>query len=230
MWESIVYTKAQAKNKFEQLEVDGNNCVPLNVKGPFNEFRKSIINEKHSFLSDEKNKIKSYSFDLHIGLYMYQILEEEYDFNERFAAQDEIWRYISLEVLPDLVYERYGIEEKRFYKEKRRIWLRSLWWYIHLSWQGTEEATYEVLKESSTDEINQLVDRSGSDGYRLDLTREIMRQHKIYSKDLGSRNLRRILVLNTVRINMIEPGLVEGGTNKYVEELYAYFLNDIKVR
>ncbi|MFP7344019.1 hypothetical protein [Bacillus safensis] len=226
MWESVVYTKAQAKFKFQQIMSEPENCAPRQVKAPFDQLREIMMNEKKTFLMDGMKKINSYAFDLHMGLLLYRVLKEYYRFNERLAAQDEIWRYLSLEVFPDLVYERYGMNDQRFFKGTRRIWLKGIWWYIHLSWQGTEEETFDTLKDDSSDEILQLLDRSGTGGYRLELTREIMRQYKIHASSNVPQLFRRVLKLNTARLNMIEPNLVEGGIETYVTDLYNYFLND----
>ncbi|MES9683259.1 hypothetical protein ABWK22_10120 [Gottfriedia acidiceleris] len=231
MWENVVYTKAQAKFKFQQIESDPEKCAPSNVKIPFMQLREVIMNEKKIFLMNETKKINSYSFDLNMGLIFYRELNEHYSFNERLAAQDEIWRYLSLEVFPDLVFERFGVNDQRYYKGSRRIWLKSIWWYIHLSWQGTEEKTFDTLKENSADEILQLLDRSGSGGYRIDLTRELMRQYKKNNNSKVPQLFRRVLKLNTARLNMIEPSLVEGGIEKYVTDLYNYFIYDFsKIR
>jgi hypothetical protein len=226
VWENVIYTKAQAKFKFQQIESEPENCAPRQVKAPFDQLREIITTEKKTFLKDEMKKINSYAFDLHIGLLLYRVLKEDYGFTERLAAQDEIWRYLSLEVFPDLVYERFGMNDQRFYKGTRRIWLKSIWWYIHLSWQGTEEDTFNTLKDNSSDELLQLLDRSGTGGYRLELTRELMRQYKKFRDSKVPQLFRRVLKLNTARLNMIEPCLVEGGIESYVTELYYYFLND----
>jgi hypothetical protein len=226
VWENVVYTKAQAKYKFQQIEAEPENCAPRQVKAPFDQLRELIMNEKDSLLANEKMKINSYAFDLHLGLVLYSLLNESYNFNERLAAQDEIWRYLSLEVFPDLVFDRYGKNDQRFYKGTRRIWLKSIWWYIHLSWQGTEEETLDTLRENSSDHILQLLDRSGSGGYRAELTRELMKQYKLYSSSKVPELFRRVLKLNTARLNMIEPSLVEGGIRTYVDNLYTYFIKD----
>lgn len=226
MWDNVVYTKAQAKYKFQQIEAEPENCAPRQVEKPFDKLRETIMNGMKVFKIDEMKKINSYAFDLHMGLLLYRVLIEDYGFNERLAAQDEVWRFLSLEVFPDLVYERVGMKDQRFYRETRRIWLKSIWWYIHLSWQGTEEETYTVLKDNSADEILQLLDRSGNGGYRVELTREMMRQFNIHANSRVPQLFRRVLKLNTARLSMIEPNLVEGGITRYVTDLYNYFLND----
>lgn len=226
MWENLIYTKAQAKFKFQQIEAAPENCAPYRVKAPLNQLREIIIYEKTNFLKNDGTKINSYSFDLHLGVTLYHILKEDYDFNERLAAQDEVWRYLSLEVFPDLVYQRFGLNDERFYKGTRRIWLKSIWWYIHLSWQGSYEETFNTLKDNSSDQLLQIVDRSGSGGYRIDLTREIMKQYKVHVNSKVPQLFRRILKLNTARLNVIEPSLVAGGIEAYVTDLYKYFLKE----
>lgn len=221
MWEDLVYTKAQAKYRYNEIINDPENILPFKLKKSYELLREIILKKKKQLLAEDAVKINSYYFDLQMGLKLYVVLNEKYEFNERYAAQDEIWRYLSLEVFPDLVYERVKDTSERFYANGRRIWLKRIWWYIHLSWQGSYEKTYEVLKDNTSDEILQLVDRSGSGGYRTDLTREIMRQHSLSSRK--PRFLRRILKLNVTRLKIIEPSLVVGGTSIYVEELYDYF-------
>lgn len=228
MWENIVYTKAQAKHKFEQVAADPLNCAPNHVKEPFNHIRTLILQEREVFLQNSTNKIKSHSYDLQIGMLLYRTLNDEYRFNERAASRDEVWRYLSLEVCPDIVFERYDLNDLRFYRGTRRIWLRSIWWYVHLSWQGSEEATYDILKGNSADDILQLIDRSGSGGYRIELTRELMRQNKMYNNMPIPLLFRRVLKLNTARLNMIEPSLVEGGISSYVHSLYQYYIESYK--
>lgn len=225
MWEDLIYTKAQAKYRFMDIEADPENAKPQKIKSSFKSLRKKIMIEKQKLLNDDTIKVNSYYFDLYMGLQLYDVLKEEYAFTDRLAAQDELWRYLSLEVLSDLVYERVGPNDTRFYAVGRRIWLKRIWWYIHLSWQGTTEKTFEILKANTSDEILQLVDRTGSGGYRLDLTREIMFQHNM-CESKKSRFLRRILKLNVARLKIIEPNLVAGGKSVYVKELYGYFKSD----
>lgn len=51
-----------------------------------------------------------------------------------------------------------------------------------------------------------------------------MRQYKIHASSKVPQLFRRVLKLNTARLNMIEPNLVEGGIETYVTDLYNYFL------
>src|SRR5699024_11798367 len=106
----------------------------------------------------------------------------------------------------------------------RRIWLKTIWWYIHLSWYKNKSETYDILKDNSTDTILQLVERP-SLGYYIDLYREIMYQY--YKTGNSDRDLfRRVLKLNTARIVSTSPELLDGGLVIYVAKLFE----DAKVK
>ncbi len=168
----------------------------------------------------------SYQLDLLFGIKLYITLNEKYGMNVRQASTDGIWRYLSTCVVPDLVAKRYGIDHPdRFWKKPKRLWLRVLWWYIYLSWQGTETATFEILKDNSTDEILQLVDRCGRGGYRVDLYRAMMRKNaQMNPAERRKQQLfRKMMVLNTARVQAVEPSLTDGGNDGYVDSLCSYF-------
>ena len=172
-------------------------------------------------------KNNSYLVDIQFGIKLYTTLESKYGMNVRTASTDGVWRYLCVCVVPDLVAARYGTEHPdRFWKKSRRLWLRVIWWYIYLSWQGSEKDTYNVLKNNSTGEILQLVDRCGKGGYRVELYRALMRRNS--EIDPGSRRrrelFRKMMVLNTARVQVVEPELTDGGCAAYVKELSEYFL------
>ena len=168
----------------------------------------------------------SYQLDLQFGIKLYSTLNQKYGMNVRLAATEGVWRYLSVCVVPDLIAKRYGKDHPdRFWKKPKRLWLRVLWWYIYLSWQGSEKDTITVLKDNSTDEILQLVDRCGRGGYRVDLYRALMLQNsKLDPIDRRRRQLfRKMMVLNTARVQVIEPELTVGGNIGYAESLSKYF-------
>lgn len=175
---------------------------------------------------DINSKNYSYQVDYLFGLKFYQLVNERYNMSIRAASTDGVWRFLSTCVVPDLVEMRYGLDHPdRFWKKPKRIWLRVIWWYIHLSWQGDEQSTREILKDNSTDEILQLVDRCGHDGYRVDLYREIMKQYARMDASTRRKDqiFRRMMVLNTAKVQVIEPELVDGGEPQYVDDLRGYF-------
>ena len=99
---------------------------------------------------------------------------------------------------------------------RSRLVSQRLWWYIHICWDGSEEATYELIKNNTTDTIQGLIERPGI-GYYVDVYREIMKRYKDYQ----DRNLfRRVMKLNTARLMTTSPELVDGGIEAYVEDLF----------
>ena len=37
---------------------------------------------------------------------------------------DDLWRYVSIKIIPDIVHSRWGFNEDHFFKTSRRIWLK----------------------------------------------------------------------------------------------------------
>lgn len=169
---------------------------------------------------------KKYDYDLEFGLEMYVLLMEGYSgvFTLRNFANNSFWIYLSVIVIPDIVAERWGEDNHvRSYSTPRRIWLSTLWWYIHLSWQGDKESTRDILSENSTDHIMNLVERA-SRGYDIDLYRSVMYYYSKITKDLKVMNdrqtFRSLLILNTTHIQTVEPQLVVGSYDGYVLYLF----------
>lgn len=134
-----------------------------------------------------------------------------------------------MKVIPDIVAQRWGVDNASHYYERgTRIWLKSIWWYIHLSWQSDEESTIEILKNNTTDEILNLVERAGRHGYYLNVYRNIMyffakipqERRYIATEGKSDRLFRRIMKLNTARCIVIEPPLYLGGEREYVKDLF----------
>jgi len=180
-----------------------------------------IHEESKAKLGIEHAKGNEYRYDLMFGLRMYENLR----ISPRIAADNKHWIHRSVYVVPDIVFWRWGPNaHERYYKVPARIWLKTLWWYIHLSWQGNANDTFRVLEMNSTDTIVQLVERSGTHGYRLKLCRVLMRQYYEYCKNNGKSDadfFRRLMKLNTARLAAIEPALCEGEEEGYVAKLFA---------
>lgn len=159
------------------------------------------------------------AYDMKVGLALYRVLGEA-GMDIRTAADDGWWRFLSLRVLPDLVKSRWeSTPPVRFWKGRSRIWLRAMWWTVHLTWQGTEENTRKVLESVTTDTVVQLVERPGKGGFRIDLTRLIfgMRRLRKPSQD----QFRAIMKLNTAQIVLKEPVFCIGGLFGYVDALFT---------
>jgi hypothetical protein len=158
-------------------------------------------------------------YDIKVGLALYKLLREA-GMDMRTAADDGWWRFLSLRVLPDLVKSRWeGAPPVRFWVGRSRIWLRAVWWTVHLTWQGSEENTQKVLEDVTTDTVVQLVERPGKGGFRVDLTRQIFRVRR--SRKPSQDQFRAIMKLNTAQIVLKEPMLCEGGLFGYVDGLFA---------
>jgi hypothetical protein len=213
---------AEWENEF-QFTYD-NEYLSLRTK-LIGEFNKALASLNISKEQIEKNK---YKFDLAFGLRLYEVLNE-CGFNLRNASNDGIWRFLSLRVIPDIIYYRWKAAPDHYWRMSRRIWIKSLWWYIHLSWQNNEQKTYEVLEGNTTDEIQNRSERPGANGYRVNLYRTIMSYYGKLSesqKKRGPNIFRRAMKLNTARLKVVEPTLVKDGELGYVKELFKNFVQE----
>ena len=227
-------TKAQAKEfiesvdklsdaSFEDLLSQWNSFSVEGYDDSYSELRKRIIDTYIQYRNDS-----GYEIDMRVGLCLYKELSPNKGFSTVMANDDDIWRYLSCIVFPDITYKRYPpsktdineghrLNTKRFYAHTRRIWLKTLWWYIHLSWQGTEAQTYEVIKDFGTDTISDFIERPGK-GYRLPLFRTMMREYaKVENKSAGLFN--RIQKQNLVYCRSVEPALTDGAEAGYIKRL-----------
>jgi len=200
----------------------------LSLKADIEKAFADVLQDMDIGPEDIQKKAGNYAYrtDLYFGLKLYRILNEKYGMMVRHASTAGIWRYISMVVAPEVIELRYGLEHPdRFWKKAKRLWFRVLWWYIYLSWQGSEKKTADILQNNTTDEILQLVDRAGKGGYRVDLYREIMKNNAKQNQNEWKKKqmFRKIMVLNTARLQVIEPALVDGGEQKYVRDLCEYF-------
>lgn len=192
----------------------------------YEEFRKELVSVFNDTLAETDGKM-NYLLDLRVGIKLYQLMPLGKSFTVIQANDDDIWRYISVKVMPDITYLRYPnpekgsirINQKRFYSHTRRIWLKTLWWYIHLSWQGDECKTFEVLRDNGVDNINKLIETPGR-GYRIPLFRSMMLEyyktspHKV--KDFAA-----FTKLNNAKCVSVEPALTSGGVAVYAQKLLA---------
>lgn len=192
----------------------------------YSTFREALLDAFKKALAETAGKM-TYLLDLRVGICLYQLMPIGKDFSIISANDDDIWRYISVKVMPDITYQRYPdpakgdirINSKRFYRGTRRIWLKTLWWYIHLSWQGSAEKTFAVLKDNATDNINKLIETPGK-GYRLNLYRNIVREYSETAPH-KAKDFAAITKLNNAKCISVEPELVHGGERAYAKQLVA---------
>lgn len=195
--------------------------------------------ELQKFAQDLKNNntdITDYYTDVHMGLFLYNYLEKKSGFSMRVASNDDFWRFMSIKVVPDLVGERWGYDnESHYWTKPSRIWLRQIWWYVHLSWQGDIKTT-EMLLESenfSTDTILNLEERTGRNGTYIEVYRFIMYFYARLPKTvIDNYNMtvrkhgkhatlfRTVMKLNTAKSMVVDPALYLGGPIEYVKSLF----------
>lgn len=219
-WEQINYDITKSEIEYNSLNNMNPATIASNLNSEFKHIRELLIQARDDIFDewhlDTAEKL-GYDFDLLFAIRLYDILGLNNNFSNRAASNDDIWRFLSIRVIPDIVHSRWGMNEVR-YMTSRRIWLKNLWWYIHLSWNGDTERTYEILKNNTTDTVLQLVERPGV-GYYISLYREIMLQYSCIN-DPSRTLFRKVLKLNTALLPVTYPELISGGIKEYVSYLF----------
>ena len=188
-------------------------------------------------LADEWNitniKTQEYEADVKFGMLLYMYLKKQEWFSVRLAADDGFWRYLSLRVVPDIVAARWGKDnDSHYWSTPGRIWLKQLWWYIHLSWKDDDSTTRKIVESPncSTDTILNFVERSGKKGTCVEAYRWIIYFYSLvpadalseYNRQGKNHNLLRVVMkLNTARMMMTEPALCIGGCKGYAKKLFV---------
>lgn len=188
-----------------------------------------------AFFVETYSKLKSegkttYQLDLPLALAFYDFLNKQPDFAPIYESDYDFWKYIAVYVIPDIVADRHGKTNKPyFYASADKIYPFALYWYIHLSWQGSLEETEKILSGFSTDEILQLVGRPGKLGVSLELFRKMMKRFAGIPKEKwtyganGSKQtiVRLILIKNTGKLSVLRPEVYPGGIDGYLDMLFA---------
>ena len=210
-----------------------NGWVLPELSGSYLSLRNDLVSIFNSVL-EKGLKLKNYDFDAVFAIALYKLFDKLELSNLRTVSNDGFWRYLSLIVIPDLVKARWEKDDSissgfadHFFRRPNRIWLKSLWWYVYLSFNENLDTTRGILLSGhfSTDTILNLVERSGRTGTNIELFRAIMR---IYCKEAvcSEKNFQRIMKLNTVKSQVIEPMLVVGGVDAYVRGI----INELGIR
>lgn len=213
------------KDEFDSLVEDWENGkFSEGVDVEYREIRKKIFDEYNNC----KNK-GGYEVDLRVGLALYELfLNCEYKLNPIYANDDDIWRYLSVKVFLDITYlreptsDRFGVyfSHDRVYRHTKRIWIKQLWWWIHLGWQGDVESTYEVLKKYGSGRISQVLERAGK-GYRVDVTRKLLKKmaERCTQSKVSQDDFRALMMLYYAKTFVVEPTLVDGGIDAFLDKI-----------
>ncbi len=214
----------------------------------YSDFRETMKEAFKNAMLENSCKM-TYDLDLKVGIQLYELLRPDLDqgFDIITANDDDFWRYISVKVMPDITFLRYPnlqsdidlirnsipgytnradyeqdsirLKKKRFYSHTRRIWLKTLWWYVHLGWQGDSKKTYEALKNNGTNIISHFIERPGR-GYRERLFRSMLRSYSELPEQ-KDKIFRAAAKLNLVKCMSVEPELYAGGVQAYSDELFS---------
>lgn len=199
------------------------------LKPNYNELSLTYKNMRNNLLrihNTNKDKQK-YEYDLYFAIDLYKLFNlNKYGYSN--LSNYDFWRYICLKVAPDIIEERRGLVAEYFFKKNVRMHFPTLWWYIHLTWQGDLETTKNVLLEHNTDSIQALVERPGKSGVYLEVYRKIIyfysllkTKDRMVSKISGKGSvylLRSIMVLHTAKCLTISPEMT--GVEEYVMMLF----------
>ena len=173
-------SKVDAKNQMKTWK-DNDRITNYELDYDYSKLQSKLTGVFDRFRGKE---IASFEFDAYFGLEMRRILYSIDTFSLREASRDDFWHYLSIQVIPKVVAARWGSDnEGRFYDHSRRIYLKSIFWFVELAWQGTYEETEKVLKHCNTDTVVQLGERVNK-GYDFALTRALLREYA--NSNLGS--------------------------------------------
>ncbi len=163
-------------------------------------------------------------------------------FNLRLASNIDIWRRLSMIVIPDFIAIRRKVDREAsllkredgksyFYDDRLKNHIRGLWWYCHFAHQGDREQTSSLFSSynNHTDPIQGLVQRPGPGGYRVELNRELLKRLGASAKKrYDVPTFKKLLVLNTAKLMLVEPELCLGGVSGYVDTLVEKINNSSK--
>lgn len=208
---NVVY----AEDRFALL-ANNNFSFNHNLSNEYKLIRDEMLSN-YSKLKKEGHS--TYQIDFRFGIYVYKLLNECFDLDNNLviAGDPDFWRYLSIEVVPDIVFDRWEFAPIRFYKKTNRIWLYQLWWYIHLTWQNDENSTIKCIEGNSTDTVVQIVDRT-TGGFNIELYRLIASNLSNYASRTAL--LRRVMTLNTMYNHTIIPEFFKDGIIGYVNYLF----------
>ena len=211
-----------------------------NLNSDDEDLRNDIYGMYKILVKKENAHRLAYKLDCPLALYIYRKLNEK-GMNVRYAGTDEVWYYLNIKVFPDILFDRWGLNDDRFWKNKQRLYLKTLWWYVHLSAHFVNKKYDEITttnilqgKGMGTDSIAQLVERTSNMGYNISLSRCIMYQYYsiVNRNDSKVRNpseyFRGIMKLVTSRIYSVDPIFSSINEQSGIEEFTRKLLADTR--
>ncbi len=225
-------SRSKAEEVYNSLEVFNGDTSHAKLSPHYSRIREDLIGLFKKF-----EQYRDYQFDYRFALALYDYFNTQKHswFTLSLSADYDFWRYLSLVVVPDLVFQRHGTQKEYYYSKDVRIYLSTMWWYAHMSWQGSTEDTEQAIENNSTDTILNLVERPGKRGVHLMVYRAIMKYYGMLGKlerkvsisdsasEMTSVNVnlfRRVMTLHTAKSQVINPDLYERGASDYARMLF----------
>ena len=225
-------SKLEAKNKYENLRLNNFKCIETLSKD-CEELRNKLL---LAYDKAKQNKISDYRVDIKFGIELFDILDKALWFTKSLASNYDFWRYISICIIPEIIFDRFGDIPSHFYEKNVRIYPSTIYWYINIFKKESKEKTFDYLSLPcfSTDTILQTIERTGNET-NVDVLREILNQYsKLEIKKIKenycpiNKFLRRILIQHMARSLVIIPEFYDGGIEGYVKMLIDSILNGVK--
>ena len=248
-----VLSKTEAKEKFIEMYNDNDQSLynrmnnyseylnsECDLNDDYRDLRAEVFNKYKTIVNGDNAQRMAYKLDAQLAVFLYSALNS-YGMNIRYAGTDEVWYYLNTIVFPDILYFRWGLNDDRYWRNKQRLYLKTLWWYVHLAarfknGEFDEAETLKILqgKGMGTDSLAQVVERTGTLGYRIDLMRCIMYQFYLTVNAPNStvRNaseyFRGIMKLVTSRTFSVNPVLSSFNEQYGLETFTKRLLKDTK--
>lgn len=228
----LFLSKLEARTKYEDLRTSNFQCT-VTLSKDIEELRKKLSS---AYNKAKDNKKSDYIVDIKFGIELFDILDKTPWFTKSLASNYDFWRYVSICIIPEIIFDRYGDKLDHFYNKNVRIYPATLYWYINIFKKESKDKTFEYLSlpHFSTDTILQTIERTGNET-NVDVLKEILNQYsKLEIKKIKENYcpinifLRRILIQHMARILVIIPELYEGGIEGYVKMLIDSILNGVK--
>jgi hypothetical protein len=213
---SKTLTKSEALATWNAWHENGFNPPELTTNND-----KVLRNKIVSIYESLKDGYKSFEYDVKFGIELMKLFDSLNISSLRLMSNDCFWRYISLVIAPDIVAHRHGYKVEYYFDKPNRVWFKSIWWLIYLSWQGSLAETERILLSGkfSTDTTVAMCERTGQDGTNIELYRAIVRKISTLEKFEASQ-IKRVMKLNTVKSLVVEPSLFDEGIKGYVNSLF----------
>ena len=213
--------------RFNEDEI---SWLPLGTKVKEDELQKlrdNIINFVDTEKLEDLAANRKTKFDIKLGLKLLEWI----DISPAVASEPEIWAYLNIILIPDVIKLRWEKEDKvinreRYY-DKSRNYLGKLWWGAYLSTKE-DDKLFEYIKEH--DEFDTFFDRANSRGYngyinivykvfddKWEVIKDIIKQERtLFFREVIIRICKKFAYLNFYALT--EENLKEI-TEKIIDEL-----------